>query len=122
MTEETIKKLEDGFIQGLSDREASLYANITPQTLYNYCKEYPDFLERKELLKESVKLRAKQNVAGGINKGDKPLSQWYLERRDKEFSDKKQVDVTTQGEKISIVPEILALAEEELKKRKLDEE
>ncbi len=92
MTPETIAKLEEGFISGLSDREACLYANINPATLYRFCEENPDFSERKELLKEQVKMNAKFNVATGIKAGDKPLSTWYLERRDKAFNPKQEVE------------------------------
>lgn len=87
MTLETLQKLEEGFLMSLSDREASLYADIAPSTLYAYCQEHSDFSERKELLKEQVKIKAKSNITKAINDGDKPLSQWYLERKAKdEFS------------------------------------
>lgn len=92
MTPETIAKLEEGFLLGLTDREASLYANINPATLYRFCEEHPDFSDRKELLKEQVKIRAKQNIVGAINQGDKLLSQWYLERRDPEYKPKQEND------------------------------
>lgn len=79
-------------MNGLTDREACLFANIAPSTLYDFCKENPVFSERKELLKEQVKIRAKLNVAEGINKGDRPLSQWYLERKAKdEFSGRQEI-------------------------------
>lgn len=90
MTPETIQKLEDGFLKGLSDRESSLYAGIVPQTLYNYCKDNPEFLERKEELKENVKMRAKLNIQEAIDAKDKQLSQWYLERRDADFKPKQE--------------------------------
>lgn len=92
MTPETIQKLEEGFLMSLSDREASLYANIAPSTLYAFCAENPDFSERKELLKEQVKLRAKMNITGAIKEGDKSLSQWYLERRDADFNPKSSIE------------------------------
>lgn len=91
MTQETVGKLEKAFLMGLSDREASLFADIHPSTLYKYCDEHPSFSERKELLKEQVKVRAKQNIAAGINEGDKSLSQWYLERKARdEFATKSE--------------------------------
>lgn len=111
MDEETIRKLEDGFLKGFTDREACLYANIAPSTLYKYCEEYPDFSERKELLKEQVKMRAKENIAKAITEGDKSLSQWYTERRDPDFNPKQQIDHTTKGEKLENSTVILALAE-----------
>lgn len=87
MTKETIGKLEEAFLFGATDREASLFANIHPDTLYAYCQANPSFSDRKELLKEQVKVRAKQNIANGIHAGEKMLSQWYLERKSKdEFS------------------------------------
>jgi len=85
---------------GFTDREACLYADIAPSTLYKYCEEFPDFSERKELLKEQVKMRAKQNISKAITDGDKQLSQWYTERRDPDFNPKQQIDHTTKGEKI----------------------
>lgn len=91
MTAETILKLEEGFLMAFTDKEASLYANISPSTLYLYCQENPEFSERKELLKEQVKIRAKTNIVDAINKGDKLLSQWYLERKSKdEFSTRSE--------------------------------
>lgn len=93
MTPETISKLEEAFIKGLNDQEACLYAGIGKSTLYNYCQENPTFMERKEQLKNHLKMRAKLNIEEEIVKGDKPLSQWYLERRAKdEFSTKQEVE------------------------------
>lgn len=100
MTETTVAKLEEGFLMGLTDREACLYADINPSTLYRYCEENIEFSERKELLKEQVKMRAKQNISKAITEGDKQLSQWYTERRDPDFNPKQQIDHTTKGEKI----------------------
>lgn len=51
ITKETVQKLEEGFLMGLSDREACIYADIAVSTLYNYCKKHKEFSERKELLK-----------------------------------------------------------------------
>jgi hypothetical protein len=96
MTPETIKRLEDGFIAGLSDREASLYADTAPSTLYAYCEENPDFSERKELLKERIKMRAKFNISEAIEAKDKTLSQWLLERRDPDFKPKNETDTKGQ--------------------------
>lgn len=101
MTPENIAKLEEGFLHGLSDRESCLYAGLAPSTLYAFCVENPDFSERKELLKEQIKMRAKLNISSGIAGGDKPLSQWYLERRDKDF--KAKSDITSDNKPIPIL-------------------
>lgn len=98
MTPETLAKLEEGFLMGFTDREASLFAGINPSTLYRYCEDNPEYSERKELLKENVKMIAKKNIYTEIGAGDKQLSQWYTERRDPEFKAKQ--DITTDNQPI----------------------
>lgn len=98
MTDAVLRKLEHGFSCGLSDREACLYADIWPSTLYEYCENHPEFSERKELLKEQVKMQAKLNLASSISSGDEKASEWYLERKAKdEFSTKTEVSGTIAG-------------------------
>lgn len=89
-----LAKLEEGFLIGLTDRECCLYANINPSTLYRYCEENPDFSERKEMLKEQPKIKAKMNIIESINKyKDTDLSKWYLERKSKdEFGAKQTIE------------------------------
>lgn len=84
--------LEEAFLVGASDKEACLIADIAPSTLYNYCTEHEDFLERKEELKEMVKYKARKNISEAIDNGNKSLSQWYLERKAKEeFAQRSEV-------------------------------
>ena len=92
MTQGTVKKLEEAFLRGLSDEEACLYAGISKPTLYDYCDKNSDFLDRKELLKQRVKTRAKLNISKAIEDGDIDISKWYLERRDKDFKTKQSVE------------------------------
>lgn len=95
MTPETLKILEDAFSVGATDKEASFLANISTTTLYNYCKEYPEFLERKEALKDMPKYKAKKNIVGDIDKGIVATSQWYAERKMKEeFSNRTDLNVS----------------------------
>ena len=94
MTQEVIEKLEEAFSIGATDKEACFLAKISMATLYNYCQDKKEFLERKEALKDMVKYQARKNVAEAIQEGDKPLSQWYLERKAKdEFSQKTEQDL-----------------------------
>lgn len=112
MTAEMVKKLEYGFMKGLTDDECCLFCDITKQTLYNYCHEHPDFFDRKELLKKKPSVAAKINVVESIEAGDPDTSKWYLERRNKEeFSTKQDVGVTG-----SINNPFEGLSTEELKK------
>ena len=99
MTDKVIGKLEMLFAKGLSDREACLIADIHPSTLYDYCSINPEFAERKELLKEQVKTRAKLNVAEAIDNNDVDMSKWYLERKAKdEFSTKQEIQADVNSE------------------------
>lgn len=94
MTPETLKKLDDAFIMGCPDLEACLLAGIGKTTLYDYQKENPEFVERKEALKNSTTLQARRNLAASIASGDLMDSKWYLERKAKnEFSTKTETEM-----------------------------
>lgn len=111
ITAEVLQKLEYGFTMGLSDREACLYAGICPSTLYNYCNSTPEFLERKELLKEQPKVRAKFVICDAIEQGNVATARWYLERKCKdEFSTKYEVDGTL-AEPVQIIDDLGLLDE-----------
>lgn len=93
MTPETISKLEQAFLLGCGDVEACLYADISKTTLYNYQLENPEFVDRKEQLKENPILIARTTVVREIaEKGDLALK--FLERRKKdEFSTSSDVNL-----------------------------
>jgi hypothetical protein len=99
MTEIVVKKLEEAFTMGCSDVEACLYAGISKQTLYNYQKKVPEFVDRKMELKNNPLLKARRTIYEGLDKVE--TAKWYAERKaKKEFSIKQELDVTSQGEKI----------------------
>ena len=99
MTEETLRKLEYGFAKGLTDNQACLFADIAPSTLYLYIEKNPEFSERKELLKQNVKIKAKMNIAESIESGNLYDSKWYLEKTDKEFANKQEIDLGNKDDK-----------------------
>lgn len=90
VTSEVIQKLEQAFSLGCTDLEACIFAGISKSTLYNFQGENAEFLERKELLKETPVLLARQEVIKGLrNNPDHALR--FLERRKKdEFSLKQE--------------------------------
>ena len=92
MTPETVNKLEEVFAIGGSDEEACFYANISKQTLYNYQDKYPEFIDRKEALKEKPILKARQTVVKAL---DNPMdAKWYLEKkRKKEFGNTEEQNI-----------------------------
>lgn len=92
MTPEKIVLLEQAFSLGCSDLEACFHADIGKTTLYNYQNEHPEFVERKEQLKERLVLQARSVVADALFKEDKETAKWYLERKKKgEFSTRQEM-------------------------------
>lgn len=92
ITELTLKKLEEAFILGATDMEACLYADISSQTLYTYQKNNKEFLDRKDLLKETPVLKARASVVKGLQ-GSPELALKFLERKKKdEFSLKHELE------------------------------
>lgn len=86
MTPEIIGKLEQAFLMGCSDKEACLFAEIHPSTLYDYQKLNPRFTERKELLKENPIFKARMKVVEDMER-NVDSARWFLERKKKdEFS------------------------------------
>lgn len=86
MTIEVLNKLNEAFAFDCTDEEACLYAEITPKTLYNYQKKSPEFLQRKQLLKQTPFLLARQSIISGF-KGNPEIALKYMERKKKdEFS------------------------------------
>lgn len=87
MTPETIAKLEQAFSLGCTDMEACFFANIGKSALYNYQKDHPEFVERKEALKEKMIFAARTVIANSLAENDKDTAKWLLERKRKqEFS------------------------------------
>ena len=104
MTEETVNKLEQAFSMGCSDLEACLFADISKQTLYDYQKKNPEFVDRKAMLKQKMIFKARSVVADALNNKDENTAKWYLERKAKdEFSTKVENDTTVKGLEIALV-------------------
>lgn len=89
MTPKVMEDLKKAFLNGFTDREACLYAEISHETLYAYCRKNPKYTDQKEAWKDTPKIFAKQNIVSAIRKGSKDDSKWYLERRSRdEFAQK----------------------------------
>ena len=101
MTEEVLKKLEEVFSLGGTDEEACFYAGISHQTLYNFQEKFPEFVDRKEALKQKPILKARQTVVKALE--DPSIAFKILERKRRtEFGDKLDVDMTVRKRIISI--------------------
>lgn len=93
MTDLVVGKLEEGFTYGYTDKEACLHAGIHPDTLYEYCKKHPAFSERKEVLKRTPTMLAKRTVFDNL--AQEATAKWLLEKTNKEYNPKTQIDHTT---------------------------
>ena len=92
MTQDVVNKLEQAWSMGCSDVEACLHADISKQTLYDYQAKHPEFVDRKERLKEMLVLKARTVIADALNRKDENTAKWYLERKArKEFSTRQEV-------------------------------
>lgn len=92
MTPEKLLLLEQAFSLGCSDLEACLHADIGKTTLYNFQNEHPEFVERKQMLKEKLVLKARTVIAEALNKKDENTARWYLEKKKKdEFSNRTEL-------------------------------
>ena len=93
MTPEVIAKLEEAFSWGCTDIEACLWADIAEKTLYLYQEKHPEFIQRKNALKETPVLLARKSVVMKLGR-DPRLSMDYLSRKRKdEFSTKTEQDL-----------------------------
>ena len=100
MTQDTVNKLEQAFAMGCSDLEACLYADISKQCLYNYQKKHPEFVDRKQRLKQRPFLLARKSIIDGIKEDPKLALDFMKLKKSDEFSTKQQTDITSDGERI----------------------
>ena len=90
MTPEVLSKLEQAFSVGAPDRDACVYAGIGEASLYDYCKKYPAFSERKEMLKEKLVLVARDSLAKGVKNDPKLAMDFLKTKRKDEFSTRSE--------------------------------
>jgi len=81
-TPETIAKLEQAFLMGCTDLEACLYADVSKSALYNYQDANPEFVERKEILKENPVMKARKVLLNALDDDDRLVAQKIIERKE----------------------------------------
>jgi len=91
MTDDVLDKLRQAFLFGATKEEACAFADIGYRTLYDYVDRNPEFSQQIEKWQQNPILKAKKTVMNSLD--DPKVSQWYLERRAKEFKPKQ--DLTT---------------------------
>jgi len=86
ISKERVSKLEEGFRRAFNVSEACLYAGISRETYYDYMKKDKKFSDKMNFARRFVYMEAKQNIVSKlVNEDDVSLSQWWLEKKDKEF-------------------------------------
>lgn len=110
MTQATVQKLEHAFVYDSPVEEACLYAGISKQTYYSFCKENPDFLDRIEQLRNAPYFVLRKRVIIAAEH-DADLALKFLERkRPQEFSTRAQIHHTSEvSDRHSVDPETIAL-------------
>ena len=99
MTEAIVGKLEYGFMKGLNVTECCHYADISRTAFYDYLDKNPEFANRIEELRSYTSAKAKLNITEAIEEGDRDLSKWWLERRNRdEFSTKQEIAADVQND------------------------
>lgn len=97
------------------DKEACLYAGISPATLYSYQQKHPEFAERKEQLKLTPNMAARKTIVRRLD--ETHTAQWWLEKKDPDMRPSSKVEhsgsiETTDGESAERSPaELKALAD-----------
>jgi hypothetical protein len=94
LTPEVIQKLEVAFIAGCTDLEACCYADIGKSSLYNYCNDHPDFMERKETLKNQPIMQARFIVQESLTKGDLNTANRVIDRKEGQKIVQTNVELT----------------------------
>ena len=98
MTQIVLGKLEYAFSCESTDVQACNHAGINPDTLYQYCKDNPEFSERKAALKEDTGFHALVAQNEAIKKRDMPAVQKYLDRK---HTQKINHDITSAGKPLN---------------------
>lgn len=94
MTESTVRKLDEAFMMGFSDREACMYVGIPYSTFTSWLERHEDYRTKKEDLKSHPKILVKKNIYGALKEGDLDTSKWYADRKMKDdgFTTKQEID------------------------------
>ncbi len=83
VTPEVVQQLKYAFSKGCPVCEACLFAGISKQTFYTYCKQNDGFFDDCMELQNRPMTKARMNIVDAIENGDLNTSKWYAERKAK---------------------------------------
>jgi hypothetical protein len=104
-TKLTLKKLEEAFAFGCTDKEACMYANISTAALYNYQSSNPEFVDRKQILKAAPVLKARMCVVKELETNPVLAFKYierYLDQEVMEFVSRNNSATITSSEELTI--------------------
>lgn len=101
MTEAVLRKLEEAFAIGATDKEACFYADISPTSLYEYQDRNPKFAERKDALKERPVLLARQTVVKNLESNPELAFKFLERKRRAEFAQRQEL-TGADGERLGV--------------------
>ena len=103
ITPEVIRKLEGAFLLGCTDLEACFSADIGKTALYDYCKDNPEFAERKEALKENPSFKARLVILDALDNNDLATAHKVIDRKEgSKLNITGPVQVVIQGKDASV--------------------
>jgi hypothetical protein len=89
--DEIVQKLKQAFLFGCDDLEACLYAGCSQRWLYNYQEAHREFVQEKEVWKQTPMLEARLTLLAAVTT-DPELALKFMERKKKkEFSTRQEV-------------------------------
>lgn len=115
VTSETLRKLEEAFVMDCTDLEACFLANISKSTLYDYQLLHPEFVERKEALKQSNFVKARKTIANHLDDNYGNAVDYMSRKKKDEFAQRNEL---TGKEGKDLIP--IAQADKELSEQTLD--
>lgn len=99
-TPDVIGKLESAFANGYNIVQACSYANIHPDTYYEWLNNDQDFSDNMTKAQTNLGMHARKVVADEVKQGNLRAATWWLERRDPEFKDKSSVELAPTDSKV----------------------
>jgi hypothetical protein len=103
MSESKVKKLEEAAAMDCTIEEMCLYANISKTTYYNWLEKHPELVDRIEILRNEPFLLARQTIVKAIKENPQYAFEYMKRKKKNEFSDKQEIDMTSNGETIGVV-------------------
>lgn len=91
VTDSILQELKTCFAVGMTDAESCYFCKISERALYDYQTKHPEFLQEKTILKKSISLQAKVNIAKAIKSNSVQDSWKWLEKKDPDFRDKVEI-------------------------------